>query len=161
MAKSSNKKMFWFVIPVLTIISLLVVACGQSPAQTGTTVKHSAAVKQANPFAALPKNAGGFTDISIEQLAESLPEKNYTLVNVHIPYAGDLPQTDLSIPFNEIANYQDQLPDKNLPIVLYCRSGNMSTQAAQTLVELGYTNVVEVDGGMAAWQAAGYQLVDK
>jgi len=37
----------------------------------------------------------------------------------------------------------------------------MSTQAAQTLVGLGYTNVVEVDGGMVAWQSAGNQLVDK
>ena len=158
-------KKLWLLTLSLVSAGLLVAACGQSPAQTEKSVTVNPAAEQnqaaANPFTGLPKNADGFTDITVAQLAETLPLKNYTLVNVHIPYAGDLPQTDLSIPFNEIANYQDQLPDKDAPVVLYCRSGNMSTQAAQTLVGLGYTNVVEVDGGMVAWQSAGNQLVDK
>ena len=63
---------------------------------------------------------------------------------------------------NEIEADLNQLPaDKNTRIVLYCRSGRMSTEAAQTLVNLGYTNVAEMDGGMHAWQTAGNELSNK
>ncbi len=106
-----------------------------------------------------PKNANGFTDITVAQLEAWLPNKDFTLVNVHIPFAGNIPQTDVSIPYNEIAQNVDKLPaDKDAPIVLYCRSGAMSTAAAKTLVGLGYTNILELDGGMNAWVAAGNSL---
>jgi len=84
-----------------------------------------------------------------------------TLVNVHIPYEGELPATDLFIPFNAMADHTGELPAKEAPIVLYCRSGSMSTQAAKRLAELGYTNIFELDGGFNAWQAAGYELLQK
>lgn len=144
----------FLLLSILTVLALFVAACGQASA---TTTQSSAA--DVEDLTALPKNADGYTDITVEQLAEMLPAKRFTLINVHIPYAGDIPQTDLSIPFDQIANNLDQLSVKDAPIVLYCRSGNMSTQAAQTLVGLGYTNVLEVDGGMAAWETAGNELI--
>jgi len=43
---------------------------------------------------------------------------------------------------------------KDRPVFVVCRSGNRSLVAARTLVEAGYTDVRNVDGGMIAWAAA-------
>lgn len=134
------------------LLLLLLAACSQGADNTATEAGTA-------ETASVSQNPDGYADISVQQLANMLPDKDFTLVNVHIPFEGDIPQTDLSIPYNEIADHLDQLPDKAAPIVLYCRSGSMSTQAAETLAELGYTNVMELDGGFRAWSAAGYSIV--
>lgn len=101
----------------------------------------------------------GYTDISVAELQTMLDSKDFLFVNTHIPFEGDIPNTDLSMPFNEVEQYLDQLPsDRDAKIVLYCRSGNMSAQAAAELVKLGYTNVYELDGGFNAWGAAGLPM---
>ena len=63
---------------------------------------------------------------------------------------GHIPDAIL-IPHDTVATAaEDALPDKDQLILVYCRSGNRSKQASQTLVDLGYTNVVEF-GGINSW----------
>lgn len=102
---------------------------------------------------------GSYTNVMPGELQSMLKGKDFLFVNVHIPFEGNIANTDVSIPYNEIDRNLDKLPaHKNAKIVLYCRSGRMSTEAAQTLVKLGYTNLWHFDGGMLAWQQAGYTL---
>jgi len=108
------------------------------------------------------ETTASYRTMSIDELADIMSDddRSYTVVNVHIPYQGEIEDTDANIAFNDIDALTEALPDKNAPIVLYCRSGNMSEQAARDLVELGYTQVYDVPGGMNAWQSSGRSLVD-
>ena len=86
--------------------------------------------------------------------------KAAVLVNVHVPFEGDIAGTDLSIPFDKIAEQVGVLPtDRDTPLLVYCRSGRMSKIAAAELVRLGYRDVADLDGGMLAWEKSGRTLV--
>ena len=50
------------------------------------------------------------------------------------------------------------VPDKDNTIILYCGGGYRSVLAADSLQQMGYRNVVSMDGGMRAWRQAGYPI---
>jgi len=145
-------------MPIAGLLTLLVLAL---PAAAETARPARAAAPSGRGLPVLPRNAAGFIDLSVEQLAKSMAGKNFVLVNVHVPHQADLPNTDLSIPFDQITARLDKLPGKNSPIVLYCRSGSMSTQAAKALAAAGYTKIYEMNGGFNAWKAAGHALLNE
>ena len=107
---------------------------------------------------------GTYTNVDADELKTILNNKDFVFVNVHIPFEGNIADTDLSIPFDQLTepSYISQLPaDKNAKIVLYCRSGRMSAIAAEELVKLGYTNIWNLKGGMLDWERAGFEIQDK
>lgn len=111
----------------------------------------------------VPVEGGGrYLNVSPEDLASMLAAKTFQLVNVHVPYEGEIVGTDLFIPFDQIEQNRDKLPaDTGMQIVLYCRTGRMSAIAAEVLVKFGYGNVWNLDGGMVGWEQAGYSLLNK
>jgi rhodanese-related sulfurtransferase len=103
-------------------------------------------------------DGGSYTDVSVAELQTMLENKDFTFINVHVPFEGDIAGTDLSIPYDQIEQNLDKLPDKNAKIVLYCRSDRMSNIAAKILVDLGYANIYNLDGGMVDWEGAGLSI---
>lgn len=53
---------------------------------------------------------------------------------------------------------ETMVPNKQDEIVLYCGGGFRSALAADALQQIGYTNVVSMDGGIKAWREAGYPI---
>jgi rhodanese-related sulfurtransferase len=105
-------------------------------------------------------NGGHWTNVTPDQLAQMLEHKDFTLVNVKTPYVGEIAGTDLYIPYDTLTARASTLPaDKSARILVYCRTGTTSKIAAQALLDLGYTNVWNLAGGMAAWEASGRALV--
>ena len=62
----------------------------------------------------------------------------------HIPGAIVIPNTEIE------TRAEQELTDKGQMILVYCRSGRRSKQAAEILVTLGYTNIKEF-GGIIDW----------
>ncbi len=108
------------------------------------------------------------TTITQAQLTEALRTKNqsngrqaFVFINVHTPYEGEIEHTDLVIPYDNIVSQSAVLPkDKHTPIILYCKTGHMSTIALATLRKMGYTNVRQLTGGMDAWTRSGGTLLN-
>ena len=132
-------------VVITIVITALLVGCG---GQAGAKNTVSQEVKT---------TGGSYWNLSPAQLSAMLKDKDFLMVNVHIPYEGEISQTDLFIPYNEVEQNLARFPqNKGEKIVLYCRSGSMSAIAARTLVRLGFSNVWNLDGGMLNWAKEGY-----
>ena len=97
--------------------------------------------------------------VASEKFAAVVARRGVVTINVHVPDEGSIPGTDLWIPFDAVEARRDELPPPATPLAVYCRSGRMSAIAVETLLRLGYEDVVELDGGMVAWERGGGQLL--
>ncbi|HWC62626.1 MAG TPA: rhodanese-like domain-containing protein, partial [Rhizomicrobium sp.] len=101
--------------------------------------------------------------IAMAELAERVGKNDLGLVLVdvrekdayaegHIPGAKHLPRGQLELRVNK------ELPDPTARILVCCEFGQISTLAAATLRELGFTQAAALDGGMKAWRDNGLPL---
>ena len=141
---------------LLFAIIALGAGCDSTQEKSGHDATGSA---QSQAGSVVTTKNGQYTDISADELMSMMDNKDFYLVDVHVPNEGLMPQLDARIPYNEIAEQLDRLPsDKAARIVLTCKSGGMSSEAATTLADLGYTNVYNLAGGFLAWKDKGYPL---
>jgi phage shock protein E len=102
-----------------------------------------------------PRAASALSNVTVQQLQR--PRRRCALVlDVREPfeYAEGRVAGSTLVPLATVADRVGDFP-KDEPVYVVCRSGNRSLVAARTLVEAGYSDVRNVEGGMIAWAAAG------
>ena len=99
-------------------------------------------------------SADGYQQITQEEAKEMMDTQEVIILDVreqgeydsgHIPGAVLLPVGTI-----DETTAAEVIPEKDSTVLVYCRSGNRSKQASQTLADLGYANVVEF-GGINSW----------
>ncbi|HEC23769.1 MAG TPA: rhodanese-like domain-containing protein [Chloroflexi bacterium] len=107
--------------------------------------------------------AAEVTRVTPQEVYERLPElgDDLILLDVRTPEEwsedGHIEGATL-IPLSELETRAAAELPKDAEIIVYCRSGNRSAQAAEYLVSAGYTRVSDM-GGIRDWIAAGYPVV--
>jgi molybdopterin/thiamine biosynthesis adenylyltransferase/rhodanese-related sulfurtransferase len=100
-----------------------------------------ASIREVNPQEAERLRAQGVLFVDVRELFEW--EMGYIPASLHVGRSY-LEQ-----------NIEAAIPDRDTPVILYCAGGVRSAFGAQTLQELGYTNVSSMSGGFQSWKAAG------
>lgn len=75
------------------------------------------------------------------------------VLDVRLPQEADivkLPFSDLLCPHRQVAEVAAQLP-RDIDILVYCKVGGRSAQACETLQSMGFTNLINLEGGITAW----------
>ena len=100
-------------------------------------------------------------NIGIDEAYDMLKDKDkYFLLDVRTPeeYKEGFIENSILIPLSELEGRLSEIPaDK--PIIVYCRSGNRSMQAAEILIKNKFSPVYNMLGGITEWIKKGYPLV--
>src|SRR5512141_3120328 len=92
------------------------------------------------------------------QEAQELVDAGAALIDtreMHEWKAGHLAGATLIPPSDVRDRIESVVPDKRKPVVIYCAAGARSMRAAILLVQMGYTDVASVNGGIGRWKAEG------
>ena len=132
---------------IFCAVTLMISACQFIPSNVGKEVT---------------TDNGNYRVVTVQELQTMLEKKDFTMVNVHIPFQGNIPQTDLQLAYDEIEQNLNQLPqEKDAKILVYCLTSGMAKKAIATLLNQGYTNLWMLDGGTTSWEEAGLSLENK
>jgi glyoxylase-like metal-dependent hydrolase (beta-lactamase superfamily II)/rhodanese-related sulfurtransferase len=111
----------------------------------------------------LSEAAAGISFMSMAELKQRIGDGAQDLIvldvrekdafqSAHVPGARNLPRGQLELRVNA------ELPDPTARILTVCEFGRVSTLAAATLRELGYSRAIALDGGMKAWRDQGFPV---
>ncbi len=109
-------------------------------------------------------------NLEVDQLAAELEQDDTVLVDLRedneraaqgaIPGAVHAPRGMLEFWADPSSSYHRPEFDPNRRVVLHCAGGGRSALAADTLQQMGYSNVAHLEGGFTAWKDAGQPVED-
>ena len=147
------------------IIATMVLGIYSCTNVTGNTEGNQQLFESANEMVEAAK--ANITEITSEDLNNLFDsEEMFVMIDVrlenefnkgYIPGAVLMPRGVLEFRINSEKAWDDQgmyAPLKDEAIIIYCKKGSRGALAAQTLKQLGYTNVKNLTGGFKAWKAA-------
>lgn len=113
----------------------------------------------------------GFKNVTVEEAKKMIEKEDVFILDVrtpsefnssHIEGATLIPVTNSggsNLGSDQLLEARiDEVPE-NKKILVYCRSGHRSTSASQILVNAGYSQVYNMEGGINAWTGVGYPVV--
>ena len=92
--------------------------------------------------------------VSVEEFGEGISSDKIQLVDVRTAkeyQEGHIENAQLVDVKSEDFRTKIQALDKDKPVYIYCRSGNRSVKAAKIMAELGFKEIVDLNGGYKAW----------
>ena len=98
-------------------------------------------------------------NVDVHTVASIKDRDDVLLIDVREQYEyddGHIPNITL-IPMGQVVNRLDEIPTDR-EVIVTCRSGNRSHQVTEFLREKGFTNVHNMEGGILAWEKAGYAV---
>ena len=104
------------------------------------------------------------TSISVKRLAELTRQGKVDVIDVRTPgeFQGVHANCVTNVPLDSLDPEQvmnARIGPADQPLYVICRSGNRSSKACQKFIDAGYSNVVNIEGGTSAWDAAGLPVV--
>src|SRR5690349_4818231 len=106
----------------------------------------------------LQQTKSRITEIDTAEGERRLADPSVVILDVREPDEydqGALPRA-VHIPRGQLeSNVENRITDHEAPVLVYCAGGTRSAFAAETLAQLGYTNVVSMDGGFNKWKNEG------
>ncbi len=101
--------------------------------------------------------------ITVAELHELLKDVDIEVLDVRTPeeiLEGKITSKALEANFYDATFIADATSkvNKDQMVYVYCKSGRRSGEAVAKLRELGYTKVYNIEGGIKAWKAAGYEI---
>lgn len=141
----------------LMMISVIMTSCGEKEASTEKKDSNSKSETNSDSLDQTPKIEYAYRDMTVEEFAVFHEDPSAFLLDVRTKDEFEFAKIDGAINIDVLEDdFTDRAlaeVDKSKSVYVYCHGGGRSADAAQILIDNGYQNVYNLEGGFQSWQA--------